>query len=254
MTDNNPNRLDDGAQAEAALSRDTPSLGETQAEAARDATWPDREDGVSEFLAEYSKFINERPMLLSLLYDIDMLPEQTVSLAGAIRLAGLCEVWKKGESGALSRPVAPGEVEGLVAELEAGLEGVTPGPWAAYMDDYTVRVDESFIPAQRKIALCATGDGAGKNAAHLARCSPDNIRKLIASLRSLAAKCTELEAERSRLRCALIATGRHIGAGLADEVSTDFLMLLPEEARLRIARAEAAERALRELAGGGQQP
>ena len=40
-------------------------------------------------------------------------------------------------------------LEALVAEIEAGLEGVTAGPWAAYMDDFTVRVDDRFIPAQR---------------------------------------------------------------------------------------------------------
>lgn len=52
-----------------------------------------RMDGVDEILSKYTKMINSTPMLLSLLYDIDMLPEQTVTRAGAIRLAGLCEVW-----------------------------------------------------------------------------------------------------------------------------------------------------------------
>jgi len=64
----------------------------------------EREDGVSEILSKYAKFINARPLLMSLLYDIDMLPEQTVTRAGAIRLAGLCEVWKKGEQGELPAP------------------------------------------------------------------------------------------------------------------------------------------------------
>lgn len=64
----------------------------------------DREPGVTEYLAKYTKFINGRPMLLSLLYDIDMLPEQTVTKAGAIRLGGLCEVWRMGEEGKLPEP------------------------------------------------------------------------------------------------------------------------------------------------------
>lgn len=33
-----------------------------------------------------------------------MLPEQTMTRAGAIRLGGLCEVWKMGEEGRLSKP------------------------------------------------------------------------------------------------------------------------------------------------------
>lgn len=65
----------------------------------------EREPGVTEYLSKYTKFINSRPMLLSLLYDIDMLPEQTVTKTGAIRLGGLCEVWRLGESGNL--PDAP---------------------------------------------------------------------------------------------------------------------------------------------------
>lgn len=64
----------------------------------------DREDGVTEYLSRYTAFINERPMLLSILYDIDMLPEQTVTKAGAIRLAGLCEVWRMGEEGKIKAP------------------------------------------------------------------------------------------------------------------------------------------------------
>lgn len=87
-------------------------------------------------------------------------------------------------------------LEALVAEIEAGLEGVTAGPWAAYMDDFTVRVDDRFIPAQRKIALCATGDGAGKNAAHFARLSPENVRAILEDRRSL-------QGEVERLRKAL---------------------------------------------------
>jgi hypothetical protein len=67
----------------------------------------EREDGAGAIVQRYAKFINERPALLSLLYDIDMLPEQTTTRAGAIRLAGLCEFWKKGESGELAPSTAP---------------------------------------------------------------------------------------------------------------------------------------------------
>lgn len=47
-------------------------------------------------------------------------------------------------------------------------------------------------------------------------------------------------ADISRLRKALIETGRAVGAGLADDVSTDFLMLIPEEVRLKVAALRAS--------------
>lgn len=59
--------------------------------------WPEREEGVTEILKTRSGFIRERPELTSLLYDIDMLPEQCVTRAGAIRLIGLCAVWERME-------------------------------------------------------------------------------------------------------------------------------------------------------------
>lgn len=84
------------------------------------AEWPEIEEGVHDILADYRKFISDRPALLSLLYDIDMLPEQCVTRAGAVRLAGLCEVWRRGESGELSS----------IAPAEAGVEGdAKPVAW-----------------------------------------------------------------------------------------------------------------------------
>lgn len=77
-----------------------------------------REDGVCEIVMRYAKFISARPALLSLLYDINMLPEQTMTRDGAIRLAGLCEVWKKGEEGTLpgTRKLEP-DVDALAQEI-----------------------------------------------------------------------------------------------------------------------------------------
>lgn len=54
---------------------------------------------MDDILAPWRKFINERPPLLSLLYDIDMLPEQCVTNVGAVRLSALCDVWRAWESG-----------------------------------------------------------------------------------------------------------------------------------------------------------
>ena len=65
----------------------------------------DREEGVAELLAHYTKFINSRPMLISMFYDADMLPEQIVSMRGAVSVAVVCDVWRLGELGEL--PAAP---------------------------------------------------------------------------------------------------------------------------------------------------
>jgi hypothetical protein len=77
--------------------------------------WPEREPGVDAILAERAGYISARPELVSLLYDIDMLPEQCVTRAGAVRLAGLCAVWErmeKAEKAAGGKlPVATGLTE-----------------------------------------------------------------------------------------------------------------------------------------------
>lgn len=72
---------------------------------------------VLEIVGRYRAFINERPELLSLLYDINMLPEQTVTVQGAIRLAAFSEVWKKGEEGELASPRPALDVDALAQEI-----------------------------------------------------------------------------------------------------------------------------------------
>lgn len=49
-------------------------------------------------------FVNDRPDLLSLLYDIDLLPEQIRTMVNAIRLHGICLVWQYGERGQIEAP------------------------------------------------------------------------------------------------------------------------------------------------------
>lgn len=68
-----------------------------------------------------------------------------------------------------------------------------------------------------------------------------------ADLTRLNAKVEELERERLKLRTALIGTGRNLGAFLADDVSSDFLTLLPEEARLLKARLARAVEVMRRV-------
>lgn len=67
--------------------------------------WPEREDGVQELVSSWSKFINQRPALISFLYDFDLLPEQIVSIRGARSLDAVCSVYQAGEEGKI--PAAP---------------------------------------------------------------------------------------------------------------------------------------------------
>ena len=56
----------------------------------------DRESGVDEILSKYLKRINDTPALLSLLYDSDMLPEQIISIRGAISVAAVVTAYTAG--------------------------------------------------------------------------------------------------------------------------------------------------------------
>jgi hypothetical protein len=87
----------------------------------------------------------------------------------------------------------------LIAELRAGLDGVTPGPWACF---YKSKYDEWHVsvPAHGHTAMktplfidgCPTGE---KDASHIARCSPDNIRILLDHIASLQAERNAARAE-----------------------------------------------------------
>jgi hypothetical protein len=53
------------------------------------------EKWVDEIVKPYRSYITDTPELLSLLYDIDLMPEQIVLPVNAIRMAAFCEVWKR---------------------------------------------------------------------------------------------------------------------------------------------------------------
>jgi hypothetical protein len=67
-------------------------------------------------------------------------------------------------------------------------------------------------------------------------------------LEALARRLTEVEAERDRLRLALIAAGTEAGAFLSTEVSTEFLLKVPGEIRLVMARLASERDAERQRA------
>ena len=97
------------------------------------------------------------------------------------------------------------DTDKLAAEMLAGLEGVTPGPWT-WGSKYVCRLDGTRY---ERLFQTSTGENEGGdsqwelNAAHIARCSPDNIRTLLEERSAREATITALEAENKRLREAL---------------------------------------------------
>ncbi|MCZ7862667.1 hypothetical protein O9X98_14930 [Agrobacterium salinitolerans] len=104
---------------------------------------------VTEIVDGYRKFISDRPELLSLLYDINMLPEQTVTMQGAIRLAAFCEVWKKGEAGELVSPKPALDVDTLSQEIRRvdGNHSLGAGALAEALIPFLRTVDTSKEPS-----------------------------------------------------------------------------------------------------------
>ena len=52
---------------------------------------------IEAILSHYRKLINNAPALLSLLYDVDLLPEQITSIRGAKSMAAVVEGYKLGK-------------------------------------------------------------------------------------------------------------------------------------------------------------
>jgi hypothetical protein len=60
-----------------------------------------REDAdkfIEDVTQPYRKFITDTPALLSVLYDIDLLPEQIRLPVNATRMAAFVDLWQKGVS------------------------------------------------------------------------------------------------------------------------------------------------------------
>lgn len=106
------------------------------------------------------------------------------------------------------------DIDSLIAEIRAGLEGVTPGPWFQTGSPWFKSGDGVLAGSPDGniafiIADCDTfsmsreeytgpfpiGD-AERDAAHIARCSPNNIAALLARLEAAEARADKAEAER----------------------------------------------------------
>ena len=122
-------------------------------------------------------------------------------------------------------------------EIEAGCEGVTPGPWEARV--YTVDLHEFADvdgPGGQPVV-----EVAGKfNAAHIARLSHEVVRELVRGYRE-GLRVSELEEENERLRQFYADSGSE----------KSHLLVLRERDRLRAA-IEAHEEALNRARENGE--
>lgn len=100
----------------------------------------------------------------------------------------------------------PADVADIVAEWQKAMEHVTPGPWRVYdgcswrrigtahgrHDDCAV-VYPYKAPDGHPDLGASRGNDTQANLEWLARCSPDRINALLATLLSLSARCGEME-------------------------------------------------------------
>lgn len=155
-------------------------------------------------------------------------------------------------------------VSGAVeAELRAGLEGVTPGPWrqcggmtAAYRAVHSPSgyIVFGFADASKHIELGrpiqAPGwDEQDRNARHIARCSPENIATILNALATLRADNERLGRERDEARARikeLDDAGRQI-ANMLGSIG-DQLEAAGAERDTLLAQVEKMREALEEIA------
>lgn len=78
----------------------------------------------------------------------------------------------------------------LIAELRAGLEGVTPGPWTVFFDGSDkcwLKVGAGGMPEYYSDIIVIGPCENDKDAEFIGICSPDNIRTLLDHIASLEA-------------------------------------------------------------------
>lgn len=82
----------------------------------------DRDPEVGRMLLPYYERINGTPALISLLYDADMLPEQTTTRRGAIAIAAVVEAYEAGQKAA-----APALLNAVEIILDAANDRLADG-------------------------------------------------------------------------------------------------------------------------------
>lgn len=76
----------------------------------------------------------------------------------------------------------------LLDEIEKGLEGVTPGPWAAFTDDSGSQLHTNIVAVVPRTACVLSLPGRSKREADvdwIARCNPANLRTILAYVKEL---------------------------------------------------------------------
>ena len=129
-------------------------------------------------------------------HELSALAEQGMTLTEAE------ETTVREARGQTAEPVT--DIDNLIAEMRAGLEGVTPGPWAYVPDHFSdgsikrrsVCVDRSKYDW---IDLISDLNNA-PDAAHIARCTPANVAALLDEIERLRADNAALTAERDQAR------------------------------------------------------
>ena len=119
--------------------------------------------------------------------------------------------------------------DALAAELAALDAKATPGPWdvVEYNDAESLAIHDR--PRNWRVCFMATPGSVGSMEAILA--SADLIVALRNNLPAIIASLSTSNA----MRDALIRCGRAVGAHLDDEVSDEFLLLVPQEVEAKIA-------------------
>lgn len=98
----------------------------------------------------------------------------------------------------------------LISEIEAGLEGVTPGPWDVAINDVPRKEVEYAVVTTGGWFDIAPGINNEADAHHIARCSPNNIAALIARIREQDKEIERLTRERNAHKGKSISRGRRL--------------------------------------------
>lgn len=72
----------------------------------------EEENGVAEAVQSYRKQISDNPALLSLLYDVDLMPEQIKLYVNVNRMVAICELFKMVPPDVLAAAMKPAPISG----------------------------------------------------------------------------------------------------------------------------------------------
>ena len=74
-------------------------------------------NNIDMIISPFLELINSTPELLSLLYDLDIMPEQVASIRDALYLYTVCEAFRLGRKSALDDYISPNEMDEIRAAI-----------------------------------------------------------------------------------------------------------------------------------------